>query len=62
MKLLGPDWQDRDRLGQMKSSEDRVARELLNSLGGVSFAPMVKDLLFLIRTACFGNPAGRTVD
>jgi hypothetical protein len=39
MKLLGPDWQDRDRLGQMKSSEDRSARELLGSLGGVSLTP-----------------------
>jgi hypothetical protein len=36
MKLLGPDWQDRDKMGQMKSSEDRAARELLKSLDGVS--------------------------
>lgn len=36
MKLLGPDWQDRDTIGLMKASEEQAARELLRSLGGVS--------------------------
>lgn len=68
MKLLGPDWQDRDRLGQMKSSEDRAARQLLNSLGGVSLS-----CLFLLQNrdcchfltcikACFGDPTGCAAD
>jgi hypothetical protein len=36
MKILGPEWQDLDRKGLIKVSEERAAKELLNSLGGVS--------------------------
>jgi hypothetical protein len=36
MKLLGPTWQDLDRKGLIKVSEETAARELLKSLGGVS--------------------------
>lgn len=36
MKLLGPVWQDLDRKGLIKGTEERAAQELLKSLGGVS--------------------------
>jgi hypothetical protein len=36
MKLLGPEWQDLDRKGLIKVSEEAAAKELLKSLGGVS--------------------------
>ena len=35
MKLLGDPWQDQDRRGLLKHSEDIAARELLLELGGV---------------------------
>jgi hypothetical protein len=36
MKLLGPEWQDLDRKGLIKVSEEAAARQLLKMLGGVS--------------------------
>jgi hypothetical protein len=36
MKLLGKDWQDLDRRGLIKVSEERAAKDLLRSIGGVS--------------------------
>jgi hypothetical protein len=36
MKLLGPDWEDLDRQGLIKTSEMSAAKELLRDLGGVS--------------------------
>ena len=36
MKLLGPEWQERDRIGQMRSADHRAAKDLLKSLDGVS--------------------------
>jgi hypothetical protein len=36
MKLLGSDWQDLDRRGIIKVSEERAAKGLLKSIGGVS--------------------------
>jgi hypothetical protein len=36
MKLLGPDWADKDRNGLLKGIEEKAAKEFLRSLGGVS--------------------------
>jgi len=36
MMLLGKDWQDLDRRGLIKVSEERAAKDLLRSIGGVS--------------------------
>jgi hypothetical protein len=36
MKLLGPNWEDLDRKGLIKTSEMSAAKELLKDLGGVS--------------------------
>lgn len=36
MKLLGSEWQDLDRKGLIKVSEEQAARGLLKSIGGVS--------------------------
>jgi hypothetical protein len=33
---LGPDWEDLDRQGLIKTSEMSAAKELLRDLGGVS--------------------------
>ncbi|KAH8602772.1 P-loop containing nucleoside triphosphate hydrolase protein [Bisporella sp. PMI_857] len=38
MKLLGPEWQDLDRRGLLKHSEEVAAREFLNELGGLALA------------------------
>jgi len=35
MKLLGPDWEDLNRQGLIKTSEMSAAKELLKDLGGV---------------------------
>ena len=35
MKLLGADWQDLDRKGLIKVSEEQAAKALIKSLGGV---------------------------
>jgi hypothetical protein len=35
MKMLGPEWQDKDRHGLIKYSEEQAAHELLKDLGGV---------------------------
>lgn len=37
MKLLGPDWQDMDRKGLIKTSEETAAKALIKELGGVCF-------------------------
>lgn len=42
MKLLGDPWQDQDRRGLLKHSEDIAARELLSELGGVRKFPQTK--------------------
>jgi hypothetical protein len=36
MKLLGSEWQDLDRKGIIKVSEEQAAKGLLKSIGGVS--------------------------
>jgi hypothetical protein len=36
VKLLGSEWQDLDRKGLIKVSEDQAAKGLLKSIGGVS--------------------------
>jgi hypothetical protein len=58
IRLLGPDWQERDKIGLIQPSEDRAARELLGNLGGVSlykykeFVPMLmKQLALAIQQA-----------
>jgi len=45
MKLLGPDWQDMDRQGVIKSSEDIAAKQFLKQLGGVSSLSLIQDLI-----------------
>jgi hypothetical protein len=37
MKLLGSEWQDLDRRGLIKVSEEQAAKALLKSIGGVSY-------------------------
>jgi len=44
MKLLGPDWQDLDRKGLIKASEEMAAKELTRELGGVSYSLPYKQL------------------
>lgn len=36
IKLLGNDWQDLDRRGLIKVSEEQAAKGLLRNIGGVS--------------------------
>jgi hypothetical protein len=36
MKLLGSDWQDLDKRGLIKVSEEQAAKGLLKDIGGVS--------------------------
>ena len=36
MKLLGPDWVERDQKGLIKGTEERAATDLLKYLSGVS--------------------------
>ena len=60
MKLLGPEWQERDKNGQMRSADHRAAKDLLKSLDGVSTARTFGNfVLVLTIVARFGNPASR---
>jgi hypothetical protein len=61
MKLLGPEWQDLDRKGLIKVSEEAAARELLKSLGGVSILREVTNI-GLTTSARFGDSTSSTAN
>ncbi|KAH7416708.1 P-loop containing nucleoside triphosphate hydrolase protein [Cadophora sp. MPI-SDFR-AT-0126] len=54
MKLLGPHWQDMDRNGKIKVSEDMAARKFLKSLGGLALA--IQQAAQLIKNEQIGGP------
>lgn len=55
MKLLGPEWEELDRKGLIKGSEESAAKELLRSLGGVWFPSRPRDIVsfkLIMYSAC----------
>jgi hypothetical protein len=46
MQLLGPDWQDMDKRGLIKGTEEAAAKNLLRDLGGVRAKWLIDIYLF----------------
>lgn len=52
MQLLGPDWQDMDKKGLIKGTEEAAAKYLLKDLGGVRAKDLTDIYVFELMYTC----------